>query len=289
MLLCLSVLWGGTFIFNGIALREIPILTVVVSRVGLAAMVLWIVVLVSKRKISLSKKNLGRFLVMGLLNNVIPFSLIVWAQTQITAGTASILNATTPLFAIIAAHWLTVDEKLTPQRLGGVIIGIVGVVILIGQNPAGSEGTLIPKLGVLGAGLSYSMGGIFGKRFKADGMDSVVVSTGQLTASFLVLLPISLIIDKPWTLSAPGGDTILALLGLASLSTALAYILYFRLLAGVGAGNVLLVTMIIPFVAVFLGILIFGDPLEAQQMIALGILISGLLVVDGRIFRRRAK
>ena len=154
---------------------------------------------------------------MGLLNNVIPFSLIVWAQTSITAGTASILNATTPLFTIIAAHWLTDNEKLNARRLVGVIIGIAGVVILVGKNTVGGGGTLLHKFAVLGAGLSYSMAGIYGKRFKADGLNPIVVSTGQLTASFAVLLPLSLFVDRVWTLPPPGGDTILALLGLATM------------------------------------------------------------------------
>jgi drug/metabolite transporter (DMT)-like permease len=283
----LGVLWGGAFIFNGIALADWPTLTVVAARTGIAALVLWIVMAVTRRRLPLTARNAGRFLIMGLLNNVIPFSLIVWAQTSITAGTASILNATTPLFTIIAAHWLTNNEKLNARRLVGVIIGIAGVVILVGKNTVGDGGTLLHKFAVLGAGLSYSMAGIYGKRFKADGLDPIVVSTGQLTASFAVLLPLSLLVDRVWTLPPPGGDTILALLGLATMSTALAYILYFRLLGRAGAGNTLLVTMIIPFVAVFLGTIVFGDKIEGRQLTALGILIVGLLVIDGRLFRRR--
>lgn len=286
MILVLGILWGGGFMFSGVALKELPPFTIVASRVFIAAVVLNLLIVLSGRHYDISLKRAGEFLLMGLLNNAIPFTLIVWGQTQITAGLASILNAATPLFSFILAHMLTKDEKLTPMRLVGVLVGISAVVILVGPGVVlKAEFDPLPQLAVLGAALSYSVGGIFGKRFGREGVDPLVVSGGQLTASSLILIPLALLIDKPWLNSIPGPSTILAVIGLAVLSTAVAYLLYFRLLARVGAGNVSLVTMIIPFVAIILGSAVLGETIEIRELIAFGILILGLLTIDGRIFR----
>ena len=290
ILLVLSILWGGAFMFSGIALREFQPLTIVALRVSLAAVILNLVILFSGRRYNITLKTSGNLLLMGFMNNAVPFSLIVWSQTRITAGQASILNATTPIFTIILAHYLTRDEKITVNRMVGILMGLAGVVVLIGPGAFGKSGfNPLPQLAVLGAGLAYSLSGIFGKRFGKAGMDPLIISGGQLTGSSLILLPLAAIIDRPWNAPPPSVQPVLAILGLAVFSTALAYILYFRVLKRAGAGNVLLVTMIIPFVAIFLGAMVLGEELQLRELAALLILVAGLLVIDGRIFSRGKK
>ncbi len=287
ILLILSLLWGGAFMFSGIALRELQPLTIVALRVSIAAVILNLIILFSGRRYNLSLKTAGNLLLMGFMNNAIPFSLIVWSQTRITAGQASILNATTPIFTIILAHFLTRDEKITVNRMLGILMGLAGVIVLIGPGVFSNSGSsLLPQLAVLGAGLAYSLSGIFGKRFGEAGMDPIIISGGQLIGSSLILLPLALIVDKPLGQPFPTLQPLLAILGLALFSTALAYILYFRVLKRAGAGNVLLVTMIIPFVAIFLGAAVLGEEIHLRELGALLILVAGLLVIDGRLLRR---
>jgi drug/metabolite transporter (DMT)-like permease len=222
---------------------------------------------------------------MGALNNLIPFSLIFWGQTQIEGGLAAILNATTPLWTVLAAHVLTRDEKLTANRLGGVVLGLIGAVIVIGPAALTRLGLdALAQFAVVGAAIAYAFAGIFGRRFK--GMPPVVIAAGQLTASTAMMLPLALIVDRPWTLPAPGPVTWGAILGLAILSTAVAYVIYFRILATAGATNLLLVTFLIPVSAILLTATILGERLEPGHFAGMALIGLGLAAIDGRPLRR---
>jgi drug/metabolite transporter (DMT)-like permease len=224
------------------------------------------------------------FFGMGLFNNVIPQTLIVWGQTQIPSGLASILNATTPLFGVLVAHFFTSDEKMTGKKLAGVIVGFAGVAIMVGPAALRGLGTHIwAQLAILLASAFYGISGVYGRRFKRLGVAPMVTATGQLTASTLMLAPLALLIDHSWTLATPSAATWLAIAGLALLSTALAYLIFFRLLASAGATNLLLVTFLIPVSAVFLGSLFLGEHLEAKHFIGMGFIAAGLAAIDGRL------
>jgi drug/metabolite transporter (DMT)-like permease len=288
LLLALSVLWGGSFFFNGVAVKELPPFTIVVLRVGLAALILNFMVRATGQQMPGATRVWAAFLGMGLLNNVVPFSLIVWGQTQIASGLASILNATTPLFAVVVAHVLTADEKMTGNRLAGVLIGFLGVVLMIGPSIslAGLGNSRIEaQCAVLGAAFSYSLAGIYGGRFKMMGIAPIVTATGQVTASTLLLIPVALLVDRPWTLPAPSLETWTALLGIAALSTALAYVLYFRILATAGATNLMLVTFLIPISAILLGSLVLGERLRPEHFVGMALIGLGLAAIDGRLLR----
>jgi drug/metabolite transporter (DMT)-like permease len=260
MLIALSVLWGGSFFFNGVAVRELPPMTIVFCRVALAAIVLMLVMRMTGRSLPMRGEVLLAFAGMGIINNVIPFSLIVWGQSQIASGVASILNATTPLFTVIVAHLVTTDERMTPLRAGGVALGFAGVAVMSGAgSDVFNDVPLAAYAACLGAALSYGFASVLGRRFRTLGVAPMAVATGQLTASSLMMLPIMLLVDQPWTLAAPGIGTICALAGLATVSTALAYILFFRILAGAGAVNISLVTLLVPVSAIVLGIAFLGE------------------------------
>lgn len=297
-LIALSLLWGGSFFFNQVAVAEIPVFTVVVGRVALAAAILHVVVRLAGLAMPGDLKIWLAFLGMGLLNNAIPFSLIVWGQTQIGSGLASILNATTPLFAVLVAHRFTADEKITPARLAGVLVGLAGVAVMLGIDALGSlgstldgtlDGALAAQLACLAAALSYAAAGVFGRRFRALGVPPLVTATGQVTASSALMVPLMLAVDRPWQMALPGGEALAALVGLAALSTALAYILYFRLLASAGATNLLLVTLLIPVSALSLGVLVLGERLLAVHLAGMALIGFGLVLIDGRLVRLAAR
>ncbi len=243
MLISLSILWGGSFFFVGVVVDELPSLTIVLLRVGIAAIVLRIVLLAVGISMPTVRSIWSAFFIMGFLNNVIPFTLIVWGQHHIASGLASILNATTPLFTVIVAHYFTIDEKITPSKIIGAIFGFLGVVILLGSDLLGKIGIdVTAQLAILGAAISYAFAGIFGRRFKRMNVDPLATATGQVSASAIMLIPLVMFIDLPWTLTVLGPLTWLAIFALAVLSTALAYVLYFRILATAGATNLLLVS-----------------------------------------------
>lgn len=284
MLVALSLLWGGSFFFIGIAVKELPPVTIVTLRVSMAAVALLIVCRIMGLHLPRQWAVWRAFFGMGLLNNIIPFCLIVWGQTHIASGLASILNATTPLFTVIVAHFLTADEKMTGNKLAGVLIGFVGVATMIGPAAfGGAVSSLWGQIAILGAAISYSFAGIFGRRFKAMGVPPLMTATGQISSSTLMLIPAALLIDKPWTLAMPSLGTWGALIGIALLSTALAYLIFFRILATAGATNLALVTFLIPVSAILLGSLILGEQLEIKHFAGMAMIAAGLAAIDGRL------
>ncbi len=284
LLLVLSVLWGGSFFFSKVALRELPPFTVVLCRVGLAAIVLNLVVRLSGQRAAGGRELWLSFAGMGLLNNLVPFSLIFWGQTQIASSLAAILNATTPLFTIVVAHLLTDDEKLGSRKLAGVMFGLVGVVCIIGPDALhGWRGGVWGQITCLGAALSYAFAGIYGRRFR--GVPPLVTAAGQVTSTTLMMVPIVLLADRARLSAWPGGQTLASLVALGLLCTALAYVIYFRILARAGATNLLLVTFLIPVSAMLLGYAFLHERLSVADGIGMALIFCGLACVDGRLLR----
>ncbi len=287
MLVTLSIVWGGTFFFQEIAVQELPVFTIVSIRVLIAAMLLWAVTALTGNKLPSGAKIWGALFLLALVNNVIPFTLIVWGQQEISSGLAAILNATVPLFTVLIAHFVTTDEKLTRTKFAGVIIGLFGVIVIIGEDALEGIGiAVLAQLAVLVASLAYTFGGLYGRKIQAMGLTPLGISTGQLIASSVILIPVALLVDEPWTLSHPGTETIIAVIALASVSTAFAYILFFRILATAGATNLMLVTFLIPVSALALGILILGEVLETRHIVGLLCIGAGLAAIDGRLLRK---
>jgi drug/metabolite transporter (DMT)-like permease len=291
LLLALSVLWGGSFFFVGVAVLELPTFTIVALRVGLAALALLLVAHLSGLAMPAAREAWRAFLGMGLLNNVVPFCLIVWGQAHIASGLASILNATTPLFTVLVAHALTADEKMTASRVAGVAVGFAGVVLMVGPDALHGFGSdVLAQLACLGAALSNAFAGVYGRRFRRLGLAPLQTAAGQLTASSVMLIPVALLVDRPWALPMPGVATWAAMAALAIASTAVAYILYFRILARSGATNVLLVTFLVPGSAILLGALVLGERLDVRHFTGIALIGLGLAAIDGRLparLRRR--
>ncbi|MGD9150602.1 MAG: DMT family transporter [Desulfobacterales bacterium] len=281
LLIILSLFWGGSFFFIEIALRDFQPFTLVFLRISIAALILVGVVYFSGKRLPTSLKTWKGYFVLGLLNNAIPFTLIVWGQTRIEGGVASILNATTPIFTVLLAHFLTADERLTLPKIMGVLVGFIGVYLMM--KPELSEGFSWRGMGqaaVLVAATSYAFAGIFGKRFK--NIPATVNSAGMLLCSSMVMLPPVLIIDAPWTVR-PSFEALTAVLGIALISTVAAYLLYFYLLAAVGATNVLLVTFLIPVSALVLGVGVLKEVIKIVEYAGMGCIFLGLIITDGRM------
>ncbi|MGY4624752.1 DMT family transporter [Bradyrhizobium sp. USDA 4486] len=281
LLAVLSVLWGGSFFFNGAALRELPPLTLVFLRVALGAAIL--LPLLRMQGISLPKGIGGwrPFVEIGLLNNVIPFSLIVIGQTFVPSGLASILNATTPLFTVMVMATAG-EEALQVRRLAGVTLGIVGVVILRGWGIETRPGQGLGILLCLGGAFSYGLAALAARRLPKD-TAPLGTATFQLMASTVMMAIVASAAEQPWRLPMPGLATWLAVLGLAGPSTALAYIVFFQILRRSGATNVMLVTLLIPVTGILLGWLVLAEPISAQEIAGAIVIGSALLVIDGRM------
>ncbi|WP_293264693.1 DMT family transporter [Neptunomonas sp.] len=286
MLIVLSVLWGGSFFFVGVAVTDLPPLTIVLLRVGLAAIALWSIALIMGLRPPKSVGVWVAFLGMGLLNNVIPFVLIVWGQTQIASGLASILNAATPIFAVVVAGILLPDERATPLKLAGVAVGFIGVVVMIGLPALGGVDSLLAQVAIIAATLSYAFAGVYGRRFKVMAINPIITAAGQVTASALVLTPITLMVDGPLDVAGPSMGTWAAIVGLAVLSTAVAYVLYFKILERAGATNLLLVTLLVPISAILLGSLFLNESLELVHLVGMALIALGLSAIDGRMWKR---
>lgn len=280
LLVGLSVLWGGSFFFIELALTGLTPLVIVWARVLLGALILGAWARVRGHPFPRTRRGWLEPAAMGALNNALPFILIVWGQTRITGGLAAILNATTPIWVVLLAHVFTTDERLRTHKLVGVGLGLVGVTLLIGPSAlAGLGGEVAAQVAVLGAALSYAVAGVFGRRFR--GQAPSVIAATSLGWATVYLTPLVLVLERP--LAYDGGPVpLVALAGLTVLSTAVAYILYFRLLASAGATNALLVTFLIPVSAVLLGVLFLAETLGPTDLAGMGLILSGLLAVSGR-------
>lgn len=289
ILLFLSVLWGGSFFFIDVAVDSVAPFTLVLLRVLLGAATLLLVLQATGQGLPFERRTLGPFFLLALLNNVIPFSLFAWGQQHIASGLASILNATTPLWAVLVAHLFTADERATPLKILGVVVGFSGVALMIGGDVLTglADADLVAQLACLAATLCYALAGVHARRFRRMGVAPIAVSAGQLSASVLVMLPLVLLFEPPWQAAAPTGAAWAAIAGLGLFSTALAYILYFRLIDSAGATNAILVTFLIPATAILLGALFLGEALALRHFLGMGLIGVGLAAIDGRVFARR--
>ncbi len=281
-LLLLGAIWGGSFFFARIAVQVVPPLTLVLFRVVIAAFALHLYLLGRGIRFWDYREHALGFAGLGLLMNVIPFSLLFIGQTVLGAGVESILNAMTPIWTVLIASVLTVDEKVTANKLGGILLGIFGLVVMIGPGVlTGLGGPLWAEIAVIGATLSYAFAGILAKRFK--GVPPTVTSTGQMTASTLIMIPTVLVYDGVPDVASIDSGVWSAILGLGLLSTAFAYILYFSIVRAAGATNSSLVTLIVPVSAILLGTIFLEEQLAAHDFLGMALIALGLLTIDGRL------
>jgi drug/metabolite transporter (DMT)-like permease len=292
ILLALALIWGVAFIFIKVAVTHVDPLTYVWLRLTIAAIALWLMLRWRGERLKLPLAVWGAILVLALFNNMLPFALFGWGQQRIASGLASILNATTPIWGVIAAHLWTRDERVTPAKLVGVLVGFGGVATMIGPDLLfNGNGTVLAQIACLTAALSYALAGVWARRFKALGVPPIKVAAGQLIVGAVAMAPIALVVDQPWLRPLPPLEAWGAIVALALFCTALGYVLYFKLIETAGATNALLVTLLVPPTAIVMGGLIFGERLTSGQFAGFGIIALGLALIDGRLLaplRRKA-
>lgn len=284
LILLLAFVWGGTFFFGRIALSEWPPITVVFCRIFFGALLLMLIVALSGQRFPRDRATWQNLAVMGALNSVLPFCLIVWGQTRIDSGLASIFCATTSLFTVLIAPIFSPADRLTSARILGVLLGLAGVAIMIGPDVLiDTSGALLAKLAILGGALSYAVASIWGRRFRAT--PPTVAAAGQMAVASIIMIPITVIVDRPWTLPAPSLHVVGAIAGLAVLSTTVGYLLYFSLLARAGSVNTALVSLLVPPSALLLGAIFLHERIHPRDLIGLCCIILGLIAIDGRPLR----
>lgn len=284
LLVFLSLLWGGGFVLAGLALRELPPVTVVFARVAFGALFLLPLVVYFRSTLPRTLTGWMPFIVMGLLNNVIPFALVAAGQTYITSGLASIINATTPLFTVMVTSAFG-EERLTAHKVAGVLMGLAGVVILRGTGFDVSSAQTIGILLCLGGALSYGFSALWGRR-RMKGVPPLTSAFCQTVASTVILLLTMIAIDRPWTFAMPSMTTWLSLIGLGIFATSIAYLVFYRILARSGATNVMLVTLLMPVSTIVLAHFALGETLGLREAIGAFVIGAALLVIDGRIVQR---
>jgi drug/metabolite transporter (DMT)-like permease len=285
-LLLLATIWGGSFISNRLALNEVPVLTTVAFRVAGACILLWVYVRLRRLPVPRSPRIWLAFLAMGLLNNALPFTLITWGQLTIPSGLAAIVNASTAIFGVLVAALAFRDERLTARRLTGVLLGFAGVAVAIGLHALATLNLAsLPQLALVAAAISYALAAVFARRM-LGGLPPQVAAAGMLTGSSLLMLPTALWIDGPPVLTH--GAQVWGALGyLAVISTAGAYLLYYRVLGMAGAGNLSLVTLLTAPVAIVMGALILNEALPLRAYAGFALIALGLLIIDGRLLPRK--
>jgi drug/metabolite transporter (DMT)-like permease len=282
MLMLLGLIWGASFFFARIAVKEVPPLMLVLLRVAIAAAALHLYLMAKGDWVKFRQQSFAPFILLGLLNNAIPFSLLFVGQTKLGAGLAAILNALVPFWTVIAANFLTADEKFTSRKITGILLGVAGAAVIIGPSALSGLGApLWAKFAVIGAGISYAFASIYAKRFKS--VPPIVTATGQLTASSLIMLPAALLAHGLWSPLLVTPPVWLAVFALALVSTSLAYIIFFRIIAAAGATIVSLVTLLVPVSAVMLGTAFLGESLSLSELAGMALIGLGLIIIDGRM------
>jgi drug/metabolite transporter (DMT)-like permease len=283
----LSILWGGAFFLIEVGLRSYSPFMLVFMRLALAVPPMWVVMRISGGTLPREARSWSLLVVVGLLNCALPFMLFFWGQQYLDSGYASILNATTPLWGVVTAHFMTHDEKATPARIIGVLVGMAGIIVMVGPDAAkGLSNNLLAQIACILSTLFYSFAAIYGRRLSQTTMTPMVVATGQTMAAALIMLPVILLFDPPWHMPMPRLDSTLSGITLALFSTALAYMLYFRLIDRSGASNAQLVAFIMPVLAIILGVAFLGEHLQSGQIAGAALIAIGLVILDGRVVSR---
>lgn len=284
MLLFLAALWGPSFVFIKVAVESIPPITLVLGRVAIAAILLFGVLRLQNGRLPKSRTTWKHLAFVGFMSNTIPFILFAWGEQYIDSALASILNGTTPLFTIILAHFFVVDDRLNATKVAGVMFGFFGLILLV--IPAFTDGVTATTWGVLGVACAAAFYGvsIVYARNHLRGLPPLVAPTGQLMMASLFLLPASLLLERPWTLPTPELQSILAMLALAVFGTALAFVVYYKLLEVADASYVSMTTYVIPVFGVILGVLVLNETVTLLMGIGCAFILFGVMIVNG-VFR----
>ncbi len=279
LVLVLSIPWGASFLFYRVLAESLPALTIVLVRLGVAAPILYLLLRLRGQRL---RVPWFAFAVMSLLNNVVPFALYAWAETRVTSGVASILNAFTPITTALVLHAFGAD-RLTRGRVLGVVLGLAGVAVLVGADFWALNRDFLADLACLGSTVCYGFAALWSRRIRH--VAPLQAACAQVLCGALLLAPAALLVDRPWLLPMPGLAVWLNLIGLAAFSTAFAYVLYFRILVVGGPANLPLVTFLLPVSTVAMAAVFLAEPVTLRALGGTALIVLGLLAIDGRLWR----
>jgi drug/metabolite transporter (DMT)-like permease len=278
LLLLLGTIWGTSFLFIKIIVSEVPPMTLVAGRLGVAALLMWVIVRLRRTQIRRDRTLWRTFAVVGLLNGALPYYLISWGEQYIPSGWAALLQATTPIFTILLAHFITEDDRITPQKLAGVVLGFGGVGILMWPElQSGLGAPVLGMLAIVGSSLSYAFASIYARSRLSD-QSPMIAAAGQFTMGFGYILPLALVIEAPWTIT-PSTRAILSWVTLSLLGTVIAYTIYYELLNRTNATFTTMVTYIVPINGLLLGAIVLDETLSPALLLSLGLVLGGVLLV----------
>lgn len=284
LLVIQSMLWGSSYIFQAIAIKEVPAATIMATRLVPGVAILLLAAWISGTRLPRGFAGWRPFLILGPLNTLIPTGLIIWGQREVPSGLAAILTATTPLVGLFVVHMLTHDEKLSVNKLVGVVIGILGVAVLVGGAAfVGTGSALLSQLAILCSTLLYSLAAVYAHRLVGE--PPMRMAVGQASSALLFSIPCAIVIDQPWTLSMPSTAAIASIILMGALSSGLAAIVHFTVLRRAGPSNTFLVTLLLPLTPLILGSIFLGERLAPREYFGAVIIGLALIVIDGRALR----
>lgn len=285
-LLTLSAIWGASFMFIKVGVREFDPFALIFVRTALAALTLIPIVVLRvplKQALEQVRPVAGPLVIVGVVGSALPFWLITWAEVRIDSGLTAILQACAPLFTAVLAWLFSRSERVTGMRLAGVVVGFVGVTVLVAGTPGGSSGELAAALATVGAGLSYSAAALYsGARLR--GVPPLLVAAGAMVAATLITMPLGLARMPD---GVPGWKATLSVVVLGVVGTGVAYILYFALIAGAGASKAILVTYLVPSLALLYGVTLLDEPLTLVAVAGLALILGGVALGTGTVGARR--
>lgn len=287
ILAVLALVWGSSFLLIELGLTGFGPLTLVFLRIALAVPLMLVAMRVAGQRLPRDAHSWWQLTIIGFLNLAFSQALFFWAQTRIDSGLASILNATVPLWGVVLAHYFTRDERATPAKVMGVVIGFAGLVVMVGPDAlAGVGQDVAAQLACLLATACFAAAAVWARRLGSH-VQPLAAATGQMMTAAVMLLPLPLLFETPFA-AAPSLTAVAALLTLAIVATSFTYLLYFRLIATAGASNAMLIALLMPPVAIGLGVLFLNETLTGGQLLGLALILTGLIIIDGRLVARLA-
>lgn len=285
LILTVAMFWGGSYFFTAVAIRELPPFTIVMARYVVSAPIMICLIILLGQRLPW-QAGIWKFgCVLALLNQIVPFSLIAWGQGHIPGAVASILNAVGPIITLVLAHFLTHDDRMTPQRVIGVVLGFAGLVIMIGVSALRAfDVNILAQLACVLATVSYAIANIWARNVYKSGIKPTEVVCAQSVCAGVMLFPLLMVVDQPWTLPLPSVQVWLALLCLGVFSATLGHLIFFKALSLTSATNISLVSYFMPVSAILLGVTFLGETLETRHVIGMCVILAGLAIMDGRLF-----
>jgi drug/metabolite transporter (DMT)-like permease len=282
--LALGFMWGSSYLFIKLAVDDFGTFTLVALRLAVGAALLWVAVRLAHQKLPRERRIYGHLVVMAIVNIVIPFVLITWAEQSVDSSIAAILTSAVPLFAIVIAPLFLHDEPIRVNGVAGLGIGFVGVIILTSNDLSVADADLTGEIALLGAALSYAVGAVYSRR-NMRGIPPMIPAVFQVTFALIISGAIALVLERPWD-ARPDLEAVFSILWLGILGSGLAYLAVFRLFATWGATRTTLVAYLIPVWGIILGFLVLAEPIDGRLLVGTALVIGGMALVNSRFGRR---